>query len=121
MTTRRVDLLTTDRARTLRSNMTDVERLLWQSLRGKQINGHRFRRQHPIGKYIADFACVEQRLVVELDGGQHQEQLEYDQQRSEFLRLQGWRVLRFWNNQVLENIEGVLFVIAEHLEAAPPP
>ncbi len=117
MTTRRVDLLTTDRARTLRSNMTDVERLLWQSLRGKQINGHRFRRQHPIGKYIADFACVEQQLVVELDGGQHQEQLERDQQRSEFLRVQGWRVLRFWNNQVLEQTSSVLDVIMQALSS----
>ncbi|MEQ1527421.1 MAG: endonuclease domain-containing protein [Gallionella sp.] len=121
MTIRRVNLLITDRARTLRSNMTDVERLLWQSLRGKQINGYRFRRQHPIGKYIADFACVEQRLVVELDGSQHQNQLAYDEQRSLYLQEQGWRVLRFWNNDMLENFEGVLFVIAEHLEVAPPP
>lgn len=101
--------------------MTDAERLLWRSLRGKQINRHRFRRQHPIGDYIADFACIEQRLVIELDGGQHQAQLEYDEQRSEYLRQQGWRVLRFWNNEVLENLEGVLSVIAASLEGTPPP
>jgi very-short-patch-repair endonuclease len=70
--------------------MTDVERLLWHSLRAKQIGGHRFRRQYAIGKYIADFACVEQQIVIELDGGQHQEQLEYDEQRTSFMRQHGW-------------------------------
>ncbi len=100
--------------------MTDVERLLWQALRGKQINGHRFRRQHPIGQYIADFACIEQKMVVELDGGQHQEQLAYDEQRTNFLRTHGWQVLRFWNNDVLDNLTGVLSTIAEKLTAAPP-
>lgn len=66
--------------------MTDVEQLLWRALRGKQIGGNRFRRQHPIGKYIVDFACIERQIVIELDGGQHQEQLEYDEQRTEYLR-----------------------------------
>jgi very-short-patch-repair endonuclease len=70
--------------------MTDVERLLWHSLRAKQISGHRVRRQYAIGKYIADFACVEQQIVIELDGGQHQEQLEYDEQRTSFMRQHGW-------------------------------
>lgn len=100
--------------------MTDVERLLWQALRGMQIHGQRFRRQHPIGPYIADFACVEQKLVVELDGGQHQEQQAYDEHRTAFMQAQGWRVLRFWNNDALDNMEGVLFRIAESLNAAPP-
>ena len=68
--------------------MTDVEQILWLALRGKQLNGHRFRRQHPIGHYIADFACIEQQLVVELDGGQHQEQIIYDAQRTNFLLAQ---------------------------------
>jgi very-short-patch-repair endonuclease len=121
MTTQRIKLQITDHARALRNNMTDVERLLWQSLRSKQINGHRFRRQHPIGKYIADFACIEKQLVVELDGGQHQDQQTYDEQRSEFLQMHGWRVLRFWNNEVLENLDGVLSVIAENLDTVPPP
>ena len=112
--------MTTSRARSLRSDMTDAERLLWRALRGKQLNGYRFRRQHPIGKYIADFACVEQKIVIELDGGQHQEQLEYDEQRTAFLRAHGWQVLRFWNNDVLNNLTGVLSTIANSLTAAPP-
>ena len=101
MPNKRIDELITERARELRSNMTDAERLLWRALRNKQINAHRFRRQHPIGPYIADFACIEAKLVIELDGGQHQTQETYDGQRSEFLRAQGWRELRFWNNEVL--------------------
>lgn len=100
--------------------MTDAERLLWHELRARQINGHRFRRQHPIGQYIADFACIEQKIVIELDGGQHQERLEYDELRTEFLKQQGWQVLRFWNNDVMNNLEGVLTVIAEHLRSPPP-
>ncbi len=120
MPNRRIAELTTDRARALRSNMTDAERLLWHALRNRQINHHRFRRQHPIGDYITDFACVEQKLVVELDGGQHQEQVAYDDQRSEFLRSHGWRVLRFWNNEVLKNLDGVLAVIADNSVALPP-
>jgi adenine-specific DNA-methyltransferase len=95
--------------------MTDAEQLLWRSLRSKQLNGHRFRRQHPIAQYIADFACIEQKLVVEIDGGQHQEQVEYDERRTAFLQKQGWQVLRFWNNDVLNNLDGVLSIIAENL------
>jgi very-short-patch-repair endonuclease len=111
---------TTAKARSLRGGMTDVERLLWQALRGKQLNGHRFRRQHPIGSYITDFACLEEKVVVELDGGQHQEQLEYDERRTAYLQTHDWQVLRFWNNDVLNNFDGVLFTIAEHLKATPP-
>ena len=101
--------------------MTDVERVLWRGLRGKQIGGHRFRRQHPIGKYIADFACIEQKLVIELDGGQHQEQIAYDEQRTAYIQAQGWAVLRFWNNDVLNNLDGVLAAIMEKLTFLPPP
>ncbi len=101
--------------------MTDVERLLWHALRAKQIDGNRFRRQHPIGKYITDFACVEKKIVVELDGSQHQEQLEYDEQRTNFMKQHGWQVLRFWNNDVLNNLDGVLAVIVKRLENVPPP
>ena len=111
---------TTANARSLRGNMTEVERLLWQALRGKQLNGYRFRRQHPIGSYIADFACLEEKIVIELDGGQHQEQIEYDEQRSAYLKTHGWQVLRFWNNDVFNNLEGVLFTIGLHLKDLPP-
>ena len=115
MTVHRVNPETTKKARSLRIGMTDVERLLWYSLRYKQLNGHRFRRQHPIGKYIADFACIEQKLVIELDGGQHQDQTTYDEQRTALIETQGWLVLRFWNNDVLNNLDGVLTKIAEAL------
>jgi very-short-patch-repair endonuclease len=100
--------------------MTDVERMLWRVLRSKQLGGHRFRRQHPIGRYIADFACIEQKIVIELDGGQHQEQIDYDEQRTASLQAQGWHVLRFWNNDILNNLDGVLTTIAEKLTILPP-
>ena len=116
---RRIPPITTARARLLRSNMTDVERRLWGAMRGKQL-GCRFRRQHPIGAYIVDFACVERKLVIELDGGQHQNQKTYDDTRSRYLNQQGWQVVRFWNNEVLNNLDGVLEVIMGKLESAPP-
>ena len=120
MRAKRIHPATTSRARSLRSDMTDVERLLWRTIRSKQVNACRFRRQHPIGPYIADFACIERRLVVELDGGQHQEQNARDEQRTVFLQTQGWQVLRFWNNGVLNNLDGDLSTIVEHLNHAPP-
>jgi very-short-patch-repair endonuclease len=101
--------------------MTDAKRALWRALRSKQLNGYRFRRQHPVGQYIADFACIEQKIAIELDGGQHQEQCAYDEQRSAFLQAQGWRVLRFWNNEVMSNLDGVLAVVVGNLTAVPPP
>jgi very-short-patch-repair endonuclease len=93
-------------ARQLRKNMTDAERALWRLLRQRQINGLRFRRQVPINHYIVDFACLEARLVVEVDGGQHSES-QADKKRDAYLRSQGFRVLRLWNNDVLSNREGV--------------
>lgn len=102
-------------ARTLRKTMTDAERALWRLLREKQLDGHRFRRQVPIDQYIADFACLEVRLIVEVDGGQHSES-ETDQRRTSYLQAQGFRVLRFWNNDVLGNREGVLRTISEALK-----
>jgi very-short-patch-repair endonuclease len=117
---RRIKPESTSNARSLRTEMTEAERRLWQAIRGKQIQEHRFRRQYLIGPYIADFACIDRKLVLELDGGQHQEQIEYDKRRTEFLQSQGWRVLRFWNNDVLKNLDGVLASIAEALSALPP-
>jgi very-short-patch-repair endonuclease len=95
-------------SRQLRSELTEAETHLWQRLRARQIYGKKFRRQHPVGKYILDFACIEARLVIEVDGGQHNELQNHDSQRTAWLELHGWRVLRFWNNEVLQNIAGVL-------------
>jgi very-short-patch-repair endonuclease len=107
--------------------MTDAEKKLWWRLRHIPIEDTHFRRQATIGPYFADFACHEQRLVVEVDGGQHGEtnQVKLDERRTSFLEMQGYRVLRFWNNEVMSNIEGVMTVISaalrENANAAPPP
>ncbi len=110
-------VLARDRARGLRVTQTGVERRLWQRLRSRQINGVKFRRQHPVGPYIADFFCLDARLVIELDGSRHGDELEQqaDERRTEFLESQGYRVLRFWNEEVLDNLDGVLERIAEFL------
>ena len=102
------------RARSLRSNGTKAERLLWQHLRKRQLGGYRFRRQQPIGPYIVDFLCFEQRFVVELDGGHHAEN-RYDDERTGWLESRGFRVMRFWNSDVLGNVEGVRYAILEAL------
>ncbi len=106
------------RARQLRHQLTDAEKALWQRLRDKQLSAFRFRRQAPIGDYIVDFACFASRLVIELDGGQHAEmsQQKHDQRRTAWLESQGFRVIRFWNNNVLQNTEGVVIEIARVLE-----
>lgn len=103
---------TIERARELRKNMTDAERLLWSRLRRKQIHGIRFRRQHPVGPFIADFACTEARLVIEVDGGQHMALQYQDEARTVRLEEMGYRVLRFWNHQVLTEIDAVVHLIA---------
>ena len=100
----------TRHARALRQNMTDAERRLWRELRCGSL-GARFRRQVPIGPYIVDFACFQRRLVIEIDGGQHHGDAR-DEARDAWLEEQGYRVLRFWNHEVLKNAEGVLQVIA---------
>jgi very-short-patch-repair endonuclease len=117
----RIQPLTHERARDLRSHPTEVEAKLWQALRGKHMMGHRFRRQQPIGVYIADFACLEAKLLVELDGGQHAEAITYDERRTAWLESQGYRVLRFWNNDVMHNMEGVLMRIVDVLSPPPQP
>ena len=96
------------KARKLRKQSTDAESALWNLLRNRQLTGHKFRRQAPIGKYIVDFLCFERNLVVELDGGQHQEQTGYDTERTRVLESRGHRVIRFWNNLVLEDTDAVL-------------
>ncbi|WP_237213874.1 endonuclease domain-containing protein [Falsiroseomonas oryziterrae] len=98
-----------DAARRLRRDMTNAERVLWAALRHDAL-GVRFRRQHPIGRYVADFACVEAKLVVEIDGGQHGCTL--DAERDAAMQRLGWMVLRYWNNEVLENRDGMLADIA---------
>jgi very-short-patch-repair endonuclease len=94
-------------ARELRKNLTDSEGLLWKHLRLRQIGGYKFRRQHPIGNYIVDFVCLEKRLIVEVDGSQHTEQSSYDSERDAWLNSQGYRVLRFWNNQIFNELDAV--------------
>jgi len=98
------------RARALRQGQTDAEALLWSKLRNRQMLGLKFRRQHPIGNYFADFACVEAGLVIELDGGQHNEALatDHDYARSNEMASLGFHTLRFWNNDVLNQTEAVL-------------
>jgi very-short-patch-repair endonuclease len=99
------------RANQLRETMTLAEAVLWQHLRNRRFQKIKFRRQHPIGRYIVDFVCLEKHLVIELDGGQHQEQIEYDQRRTDYLTKQGFRVIRFWNNEFLMEQEAVLQAI----------
>ena len=99
------------RARELRKSSTDAEHLLWKHLRAKRMNGLKFKRQQPIGKYIVDFICFEKRIVIELDGGQHAIRCDKDKRRDSWLEGQTFRVLRFWNNDVLTNIHGVLQII----------
>jgi very-short-patch-repair endonuclease len=96
------------RARELRGQMTDAEIRLWMRLRGNQMVGHHFRRQVPIGPYVADFVCIKAHLVVEVDGSQHQTDISRDEERSAWLRARGFRVLRFWNNDVLQQTDSVL-------------
>ena len=103
----------TELARGLRRRSTDAERLLWRRLRAKQLGGLKFRRQEPIGGYIVDFVCLEKRVVIELDGSQHSMQRQEDQARDEWFNEQGFRVLRFLDNEVLTNIEGVLEVVSK--------
>jgi very-short-patch-repair endonuclease len=110
--------------RTLRNEMTTAENALWKVLRGRQLEGLKFRRQHPFGNYILDFVCLEIMLVIEVDGGQHTENIEYDTQRTEELQKAGYHVLRFWNNQVLQKIESVkekLWESVEGLRQSPHP
>jgi very-short-patch-repair endonuclease len=110
-----------DRARRLRKSFTDAELRLWQLLRNRNLKQFKFRRQHPMGSYIADFVCLEQCIVIEVDGSQHAQQTEYDSARSAYFQTKGFRILRFWDNDVLVRAEGVLQAIYNALDAAPSP
>ncbi|NOU00547.1 MAG: endonuclease domain-containing protein [Gallionella sp.] len=114
---------TLSNAKILRTQQTEAEQRLWYHLRAHRFMSLKFKRQKPIGRYIVDFVCMEQMLVIELDGGQHSEQIEYDQRRDAWLRSQGYTVLRFWNNAVMQELDGVLEQIRLMiiLEPSPPP
>jgi len=105
-----------ENARKLRKALTPAERKLWSRLRNNQLNGISFRRQHAIGNYIPDFCAVKEKLIIELDGSQHLEQEEYDNERTKYFESLGYRVIRFWNNAVEKNIEGVILEIVYALE-----
>ncbi|MEP6894076.1 MAG: endonuclease domain-containing protein [Chloroflexota bacterium] len=105
-----------ERARKLRKELTPAERKLWAYLRGNKLNGVSFRRQHAIDKYIVDFVSIKKKLIIELDGSQHLEQEEYDIERTRYLESQGYKVVRFWNNDVMNYINDVIRVIEAALE-----
>lgn len=107
--------------RALRNRMTDAELRLWRHLRSRQMNGFKFRRQHPFDSYILDFVCLEAMLVIEVDGGQHAIDIESDATRAKHLEKAGFKVLRFWNNEVLLQIEAVKEKIFAALANAPSP
>jgi very-short-patch-repair endonuclease len=106
----------TDTARKLRSETTDAEGRLWRALRNRQMHGFKLKRQVPFGPYIADFICIEAKLIIEADGSQHAERIADDELRTQYFEGAGYRVLRFWNNDVLQNMEGVLETIAATLQ-----
>ncbi len=106
----------TQLARKLRRHQTDCEQVLWRAIRNRQLCGHKFRRQVPIDRFIVDFVCQEKRLIIELDGGQHTTTPEADADRTRVLEGCGYIVLRFWNADILGNLQGVLETIAEQLQ-----
>jgi very-short-patch-repair endonuclease len=111
------------RARRLRRDQTEAEARLWRALRDGQLNGIGFRRQHPVAGFVVDFYAPQQKLIVELDGGQHDEpeQRVFDEKRTQILQQQGHRVIRFWNNEVFENLDGVLEEIWRAASNLPSP
>jgi very-short-patch-repair endonuclease len=107
---KRSNTKTKHRAIQLRKKSTPAERKLWSKIRDDQL-GVNFRRQHAVSNFIPDFVCIEKKLIVELDGSQHLEQEEYDEERTRFLKTEGYRVIRFWNNDVMKNIDSVILAI----------
>lgn len=114
-------LISRQHARGLRRRQTDAERRLWHALRNRALERRKFRRQHPIGNYIVDLVCLDAKLLIELDGSQHLEQATYDQRRQVYLELRGFRVLRFWDDELLKDLQPVLEVIDRPLRATPHP
>lgn len=112
----------TDLGKELRRQGTHAERVLWLKLRNKQLGGIKFRRQQPVGNYIVDFVTFDKHLIIEIDGGQHNEDriMEKDYQRTKWLESQGFQVIRFWNNEVVENLGGVIYQIQEVLDIEAP-
>ena len=100
--------------------MTAAEQKLWQNLRNRQLSGFKFRRQHPIGPYIVDFVCLEKKLIIEVDGGQHASDMSADISRGDYLMKQGYRILRFWNHEVLKDTNSVLEWILKDLNEKTP-
>lgn len=109
-----------DHARSLRQNQTDAEALLWRHLRGRRLQGFKFRRQHPLGPFTLDFVCLDAGLVIELDGGQHAEDQAYDARRTAVIEQHGLRVIRFWNHEVLNQTPAALERIWQALQALTP-
>lgn len=107
--------LKTVKAKKLRKNLTLAEKKLWSHLRNRQLDGLKFRRQVPLGNYIVDFICFERKLVIEVDGGQHSQNINYDLQRTKWFEDKGFRVIRFWNNEVLKNIDEVKEAILNNI------
>jgi len=106
-------------AKQLRYNSTDTEQYLWYLLRGRRLQGYKFRRQYVIPPYIVDFICIKQKIIIELDGGQHNQAQAYDEERKAFLNFKGYRVMRFWNNEVWSHPEAVLDTIKTALTLTP--
>jgi very-short-patch-repair endonuclease len=111
--------LADQRVKQLRVDMTNAERKLWSALRDRRLAGFKFRRQHRLGPFVVDFICIEHRLIVEVDGGQHADNA-YDERRTAWLERRGWRVIRFWNNEILENIDGVQTAILQSVREPSP-
>ena len=114
-------MYSTARAHELRHQSTNAEHKLWSILRNRQLAGYKFRRQVPMGCYVVDFACLDKKLIIEIDGGQHQTHQAYDEQRTRWLESRGFRVMRFWNSQVLNETDGVCEAILAVLQGQTSP
>lgn len=112
-----------DFAKLLRKEQTEAEKKLWSKLRNRRLNGYKFKRQVPKGPYVVDFYCADARLIIELDGGQHADDaaVKHDAKRTRYLQESGFRVLRFWNNEIFENLDGVAYTIWSKLQEPPLP